>query len=376
MGLGTYPHAFVTGLGVAATEYLLGAICARPERSQVRTLSGGASRSCSGGTARTIGALYMTPAIGVDIGGTKVLAVRLSATGEVEAWSKLRTPVGAGDVIDTVLVGVAHVAEATGERLGSLPLGVGFPGMLDRNGTAHFCPHLHSVDGMDLRQLLAERRDPSATTVVLNDATAACWAEHSVGAAQGFDDVLMVTLGTGIGGGMVTRGRLLEGAHGFAGEIGHMVIDPHGPPCPCGKRGCWERFASGDGLGRLAREAALAGKLGSAMKRAGDDPDAVRGEHVTEAALDGHPDAQAVMREFAWWLALGLANLSNVLDPSVIVLGGGLIEAEQAVMGPLRDAFANLVEAPEARRVEVVAAQLGEKAGAVGAALLAAQRTS
>ena len=338
------------------------------------SVTGGEDRSPDLRQARTIGVLDIGPAIGVDIGGTKVLAVRLSSAGEVEAWAKLRTPVRAGDVIETVLVGVAQVAEGASERSSTLPLGVGFPGMLDRNGTAHFCPHLHSVDGMDLRHLLAEHRDPGASTVVLNDATAACWAEHSVGAAQGFDDVLMVTLGTGIGGGMVAHGRLLEGAHGFAGEIGHMVIDPHGPPCPCGKRGCWERFASGDGLGRLAREVALAGRLDCAVKAAGGDAEAVRGEHVTEAALDGRPEALAVMKEFAWWLALGLANLSNVLDPSIIVLGGGLIEAEQAVMEPLRDAFADLVEAPEARRIRVVPAQLGEKAGAVGAALLAAQR--
>lgn len=318
----------------------------------------------------------MASAIGVDIGGTKVLAVRLNTAGEIEASSKRRTPVSATDVIDEVLFGVAQVAEGAGQAPETIPLGVGFPGMLDRNGTAHFCPHLHSVDGMDLRRLLAERRDPSAATVVLNDATAACWAEHCVGAARGFDDVLMVTLGTGIGGGMVVHGRLLEGGHGFAGEIGHMVIDPHGPPCPCGKRGCWERFASGDGLGRLAREAALAGNLDCAVVAAGGDPEAVRGEHVTEAALEGYPEALAVMREYAWWLALGLANLSNVLDPSVIVLGGGLIEAEHAVMEPLREAFANLVEAPEARQLQVLPARLGEKAGAVGAALLAARRTS
>lgn len=323
--------------------------------------------------ARTIDSLDMGRAIGVDIGGTKVLAVRLSPAGEVEAWGKLRTPFGAGDVLDTVLVGAAQVADGSGEISRALPLGVGFPGMLDRSGTAHFCPHLHSVDGMDLRRLLAERREPGATTVVFNDATAACWAEHSIGAAQGSDDVLMVTLGTGIGGGMVAGGALLDGAHGFAGEIGHMVIDPHGPPCPCGKRGCWERFASGDGLGRLAREAALAGKLDCAVKAAGGDPEAVRGEHVTAAALDRHPEALVVMKEFAWWLALGLANLCNVLDPSVIVLGGGLIEADYAVMEPLRDAFADLVEAPGARRIRVVPAQLGEKAGAVGAALLAAR---
>ena len=143
----------------------------------------------------------------------------------------------------------------------------------------------------------------------------------------------MVTLGTGIGGGAVLGGRLLEGAHGFAGEVGHMVIDPQGPPCPCGKRGCWERFASGTGLGRLAREAAHAGKIPAVVTLAGGDPEAVRGEHLTAAALAADPGALEVMDVFGWWLALGLANLANALDPSVIVLGGGLIEAERVVMG-------------------------------------------
>ena len=273
-----------------------------------------------------------------------------------------------------MLVGVAQVVEGTGESSGGLPLGVGFPAC----STATAPPTSARICTVWTEWTYAGSwlsAAHGATTVVLNDATAACWAEHSVGAARGFDDVLMVTLGTGIGGGMVAGGRLLDGTHGFAGEIGHIVIDPHGPPCPCGKRGCWERFASGDGLGRLAREAALAGKLDCAVKAAGGDPEAVRGEHVTEAALDGYPEALAVIKEFAWWLAVGLANLCNVLDPSVIVLGGGLIEAQEAVIGPLRDAFADLVEAPSARRVQVVPARLGEKAGAVGAALLAARQT-
>ncbi len=160
----------------------------------------------------------------------------------------------------------------------------------------------------------------------------------------------MVTLGTGIGGGAVVGGRLMLGAHGFAGEIGHMVLDPHGPPCPCGKRGCWERFASGTGLGRLAREAAQAGRLDEVVRLAGGDPEAVRGEHVTAAALAGDPGALEVMDTFAWWLALGLANLANALDPSVIVLGGGVIAAHAAVMGPVRRAFASWWRRPRTGR--------------------------
>jgi glucokinase len=313
------------------------------------------------------------PSVGVDIGGSKVLAVRLGAAGETEAAKKLVIPPDAGtdDVIAIVLAAAAAVTEGPGPHL---PLGVGCPGMVDREGVAHFCPNLHAFDGLDLRHELARRRPQAATTIVVNDATAACWAEHAIGAGKGSDDVLMVTLGTGIGGGAVLGGRLVEGAHGFAGEIGHMVIDPHGPPCPCGKSGCWERFASGSALGRLGREAAQAGRLSSAVLLAGGDPEAVRGEHVTMAALAGDAEALEVMGAFAWWMALGLANLANALDPSVIVLGGGVIEAERSFMPRIRAAFAELAEAPGARKVEILPAHFGERAGAVGAGLLAVKR--
>jgi glucokinase len=310
--------------------------------------------------------------VGVDIGGSKLLAVRLGAGGQIEAFDKLPTPPDADELVDTVLAASARVAGGAGDSR-VLPLGVGLPGMVDREGVAHFCPHLHDMDGVDVRHELARRRAEGATTVVVNDATAACWAENVLGSARGVDDVLMITMGTGIGGGAVIGGRLMQGAHGFAGEMGHMVLDPHGPPCPCGKRGCWERFASGTGLGRLAREAAQAGRLDEVVRLVGGDPEAVRGEHLTSAALAGDPGALEVMDTFAWWLALGLANVANALDPAVIVLGGGVIEAHAAVMGPVRRAFAQLVEAPEDRAVRILPAQLGERAGAVGAALLAAR---
>ncbi len=214
---------------------------------------------------------------------------------------------------------------------------------------------------------------PGVPAWVGNDATAAVWAEHQRGAAVGADDVLMVTLGTGIGGGIVSGGRLQEGANRFAGEFGHMVVDPNGPLCPCGKRGCWERFASGNGLGTLGREAAIAGQAPRVRDLAGGDPEAVRGEHVTAAAADGDTDACEIMARFAWWLALGLAGLANAFDPSVIVLGGGLVDAGEVLIAPTRRSFADLVEAQTLRSgLQVVAATLGPRAGAVGAALLAA----
>jgi glucokinase len=233
-----------------------------------------------------------------------------------------------------------------------------------------FAPNLPGAAGADFRALL---RDPlGREPVVENDANLALLAELQLGAASNGAGVVMVTLGTGIGGGIAWGGRILTGSFGFAAEVGHMVVDPSGPLCPCGQRGCWERFASGGGLGRLAREAALAGRLQHAVAIAGGDPEDVRGEHVTTAALAGDPEAAAVMEELGWWVALGLANLTAVLDPALIVIGGGLAEAGGLLLEPTRRAFATLVEGRGARPdIDIVLAALGLKAGAVGAALAA-----
>jgi glucokinase len=186
--------------------------------------------------------------------------------------------------------------------------------------------------------------------------------------------VFLVTLGTGIGGGVVTDGRLQRGHNGFAGEPGHMVVDPDGPPCPCGRRGCWERFASGSGLGRLAREAAESGRGRRLVELAGH-AEAVRGEHVSAAAREGDPEALEVFRQLGWWAALGIANLVNLLDPEIVVVGGGLIEAGDIVLTPIRTAFGELVLAAEHRpEVPIVPAELGGDAGAIGAALIGFDR--
>jgi glucokinase len=151
-----------------------------------------------------------------------------------------------------------------------------------------------------------------------------------------------------------------------------MVIDPTGPPCPCGRRGCWERFASGSGLGRLAREAAHAGRLDEVVSLAGGDAESVRGEHVTMAARAGDPAALVVVGELGWWLALGLSNLALALDPAVMVYGGGLLDTVTLVLDKVRTAFDELLEGRIYRpEVKILPAQLGERAGAIGAALVA-----
>lgn len=328
-------------------------------------------------------------AFGVDIGGTKVLGVAIDEDDSVVAEARVATPHSAADPVgprdapgpdpseagDEVADAVARVIAELGREIGlavsGMPVGVGAPGMLDRCGVLRFAPNLQGAAGADLQSLIGDRLAGSLL-VVENDANCAALAEHRSGAARGADHALMVTLGTGIGGGLVSEGRVLVGAYGFAGEIGHMVVDPSGPPCPCGRRGCWERYASGGGLGRLAREAAYAGRLHEVVALAGGDPELVRGEHVTHAALQGEAGALGVMDELGWWVALGLANLTAVLDPERIVLGGGLVEAGEMLLAPTRLAFADLVEGSMVRpEVQIVAASLGERSGAVGAAMAA-----
>ncbi len=222
-------------------------------------------------------------------------------------------------------------------------VGVGLPGLVDRQGRLAFAPHLPGVVDLDVAGPLAGATGLSVS--VDNDATAALAAEHRLGAARGATDAVLVTLGTGIGGALLLGGQLQRGAAGFAGEVGHMVVEVGGRPCPCGRRGCWERYASGEALARLAAEAGR------------------------------EPEDPVVLGQLARWVALGLANLVHVLDVERVVVGGGISTRGEALLAPLRAAFLAAVVAPGHRPpVNIVGAVLGERAGAVGAALLARDR--
>lgn len=308
--------------------------------------------------------------LGLDVGGTKVLGVAVdpAAPGRAVAEQRRPTPPGGGGLSEVLLELVDELAAAAGERPAAV--GVGLPGLVDRAGTLVMGPHLPELRHLPLA---AQLRDALGLPVVVdNDANCHAAAELHGGAAAGRAEVLVVTLGTGIGGGIITGGRLLQGAQGFAGEPGHMVVDPGGPPCPCGRQGCWERFASGSGLARLARDAAVGGRLALPVELAGA-ADAVRGEHVVEAARRGDTAARQLLDRFGWWVALGLSNLVQILDPELIVVGGGLVEAGELVLEPTRRHLEQLVMgAPDRPVPPVVAAQLGEDAGALGAAALAA----
>jgi glucokinase len=310
---------------------------------------------------------------GVDVGGTKILGRVLDPSDDRRALAERRvdTPRGVDAMLDALVEVITALSDDARVREGGglQAVGVGVPGLVDRDGVLRFAPNLPGVVEFPVQARLMER--VGCVIAVDNDANCATWCEFRLGAAKGTTDAVLVTLGTGIGAGIVTSGRPHRGAHGFAGEPGHMQIDPNGPPCPCGRRGCWERFASGSGLGRLARDAAAAGRAYRVVELAGGDPEAVRGEHVTRAALEGDHQALAIMRDFAWYFAVGVANLVNILDPDVVVVGGGLTEAGELFLEPARAAFAELVLAPDHRpAVPIVGAAFGPEAGAIGAALL------
>jgi glucokinase len=321
---------------------------------------------------------------GIDIGGTKVLGVALGPEDSVVAEVRVPTPTGTREIVGS------HVADAVAKVVteldaaliegpvadaGTTPaaVGVGAPGMVDRRGRLCFAPNLPQAHEVDWTELIGGRL-PGRNVLIENDANFAVLAEHRLGAARGRRHVVMVTLGTGIGGGLVVDDRVQVGAAGFAGEIGHMVVDPNGPPCPCGRQGCWERFASGAGLGVRAREAALAGRLREVVRLAGGDPENVRGEDVSAAAAAGDPGARRVIEEVGWWIGFGLANLACVLDPDCFVLGGGVVQAGNVLIEAARNTFAELVEGGDRRPPAAIEpATFGDRSGAVGAALAVRQ---
>ena len=306
--------------------------------------------------------------IGIDVGGTKAHGVVVGSDGRVIADDKRPTPRG-DDSLPPLIDTLVGLAGDLGVDEPGATLGVGVPGLVTRDGVLRAAPNLDGVADFEVGRLLSERLGRHVE--IDNDATCAAVAEWQLGAAVGTDNMVLVTLGTGIGGGLVANGSVQRGLNGFAGEFGHMVVDPNGPQCPCGHRGCWERYASGSGLAMLAREAAVGRRLHRVVEHAGGDPQNVRGEHVQAAAREGDEEALAVIDEFGRWVALGLANLTNAFDPEMFVLGGGLAEGADLYLDPISRWFGELLYQPHLRplpRIEF--ARWGPLAGAVGAALL------
>lgn len=311
-------------------------------------------------------------AIGIDIGGTRVKAGVVDVHGRVLERLDRATPTHSPAATEETIV---EIVTALRRRHHVRSVGVGAAGFIDENrATVLFAPHL-AWRNEPLRTRLMDRL--RLRVVVENDANAAAWAEHRFGAARGEDSVVLVTLGTGIGGGIVRHGVLDRGRHGVAGEFGHMLVVPGGRRCECGNRGCWEQYAGGSALARDAREFAASGTplAGRLLDAAGGKVDAITGRVVGACAEGGDAAAQGLLRETGEWLGIGLANLAAALDPAVLVVGGGVSAAGEALMEPARGTFDHTLTGRGYRPAPRIAvAELGNDAGFIGAADLS--RTS
>jgi glucokinase len=303
--------------------------------------------------------------VGLDIGGTKVLGVVLDGRGALVR--ELRKPSPVSELAALVKVCAAIIDELD---VPGAAVGVGAAGLVDFEGRLTYAPNIPGVREAPLRADLAVAT--GRAVVVDNDANVAALAEHTLGAAAGARVALMVTLGTGIGGGLIVDGRIYRGANGFAAEFGHVTVVRGGPICACGELGHWEAIASGNALGRMARDLVASGRGADILAAAGGDLTAVSGEEVATAAAEGDLDAQTLLAHYADNIALGLANLANILDPERIVISGGVVEMGPLLFDPLRAAFRARLEGEEYRpEIPILPAVFGERAGAVGAALLA-----
>jgi glucokinase len=307
-------------------------------------------------------------AIGLDIGGTKVAAGVVRADGRIVEQTRIPTPQdGDEKVIVTALVAVIDQLRALQPAVEAI--GAGAAGLVQwPAGKVVWAPHNPYRD-LPLRRLLHERT--GLPTVVDNDANAAAWAEARFGAGTGSGDLILLTIGTGVGGGLVLDGRPYRGVSGLGGEVGHMIVAPDGAPCSCGNNGCLEAMVSGTALERLGREAVLADPNGGLARRAAD-AGRITGPVVFEAAAAGDPTARALFEQMGSWLGVGIATLVTIFDPELVVVGGGLVTTGDLLLEPARTSFKHYVFAPAYRTLPpVVPARLGPEAGLVGAATLA-----
>ena len=291
--------------------------------------------------------------VGIDVGGTKILAVAVDREdpSHVLARHSTSTPESVEEFLDA-LVTSARLVGVTDR------LGLGLPGLVDGDGVLRAAPHLGFLVDVRFGDRVAGALGVGGVAID-NDANCALRAELAFGVARSSGDVVLVTLGTGIGGAIAVDGVVRTGAHGFAGEPGHMLVDPFGPACPCGRRGCWERYASGTGLVDLAAAAGL---------RVAD------GEAVIALARSGDTVAIEIVDRFAWWVGAGLASLADILDPGLFVIGGGLSADADLWIDSVRSTLTTETLGGRSRSVPVEVARAGPEAGAIGAALLAVER--
>jgi glucokinase len=304
--------------------------------------------------------------IGLDVGGTKIAAGVVDEKGTIVEHTRVVSPATDADAMEDAIAKAIRDLRQRHEVEG---VGIGAPGFVDaERATVLFAPNV-AWRGEPLRQEIEAR--VNLPVVVENDANAAAWGEFQYGAGHDVDDLLLVTVGTGVGGGLVLGGQLYRGAFGVAAEIGHMRVVPGGRLCGCGNRGCWEQYASGRAMMREVHEVARAGSPMTAalMERAGGVVEQITGQMVTEAAREGDGFAQEMIGEVGRWLGEGIATLAAILDPALVAVGGGVAEAGDLLLAPAHSAFSNALTGRRHRpELEIRTARLGNAAGLIGAA--------
>ena len=308
--------------------------------------------------------------IGVDIGGTKVAAGVVDEDGEILRHLVRPTPSRSPEAVENAIV---EVVDSLSDGLPVKSAGIGAAGWVDtEQALVRFSPHL-AWRNEPLRDRLSERID--LPVIVDNDANAAAWAEYEFGAGRDSRVMTCITLGTGIGGALVINGRVFRGRYGMAGEFGHMTVVPDGHWCPCGNRGCWEQYASGNSLVRDAKALLAEGspEASSLLHYVPDkDPAHLVGPDVSRAAVDGNQVAIELIADVGTWLGRGMASLAAALVPDLFVIGGGVSAAGDLLLDPARAAFGRALTGRGYRPVAgVERARFGNDAGLIGAADLA-----
>ncbi|CAB4540186.1 NagC Transcriptional regulator/sugar kinase [actinobacterium SCGC AAA044-D11] len=309
-------------------------------------------------------------AIGIDIGGTKVLGGVVNQDGEILRTFRVDTPKTGGDALNQSIADVITELLTTHN---TDSIGISAAGLVSSDrATMLGSPNIKDWDGVNIAAELLNLC--GAKTVVENDANCAAWAERVYGAGKGLENVIMITVGTGIGGAAIVNGQPLRGANGTGAEFGHMRIVPDGEQCGCGIKGCYERYASGSALMRHAREAIAKDPVAARnlLSRGDGTIEGLLGGHITEAARDGDRIAIEALATTGDWLGAGIATLSMLFDPSIVVIGGGVIDAGEFLLEPARKAMMREMPFVGKHPVpEIVSAKLGNDAGLVGVADLA-----
>lgn len=309
-------------------------------------------------------------AIGIDIGGTKIIGGVVNASGTIIDRERRDTPAEGGMV---TIKRIAEVAAVLASRHEVTSVGVSLAGFISKDRKRmETNPNIANMKGLAVHDEL--ERETGLTIHLENDANCAAWGEYRFGAGIDSNPMIMVTVGTGIGGGLIIDGKLLIGSFGTAGEIGHVPVIPNGEICGCGMRGCLEQYASGNALRRFVRKAIEgAPALGSKILALGDGSiGGIEGPHITRAAEEGDAIALAAFNEIGEWLGYAISGLSSVIDPQTIVIGGGVIDAGEILLEPVRTSLKKNSPMRSSHAMpEVVAAKLGNDAGIVGVADLA-----